>query len=80
MILLWYCQEWGGHQELREFSELYSVNIDTYDIITLSNFMHHISSGFKITKTIKLIYADGHYNSLIIRDIWVALQTCWRKY
>ena len=30
-----------GNQEFLEFSELYSVNVHLYDMVTSSNYMHH---------------------------------------
>ena len=80
LILLRNYQAWDGHQELQAFAELYSVNIDVYDLITSSNPMYHISSGLNRTQTIKLFYAGDHYDSLIPRDAEEALQICKRKY
>ena len=68
-------QAWGVHPELQSLAELYSVNINVYDIIPSSNSLYHISSGLNTVKTIKLFYTGDHYDSPIPRDVREGLQT-----
>ena len=55
---------WRGNEELVAFSELYWVNIEVYDRITLYHPRYVIEFGIHHPK-IWLFYSEDHYNSLI---------------